>query len=130
MARLPVRAVARVAVVSGHKKDTVAANKAAQGLDGPGTGGDEVERLDVAAFGLQEGLRAVGARGERRRRLVGSLTKLLPVAGTLVSVPVAYGVTWAIGQAALAHFAAGGTAEGAAEAIRQQLKSPTESTAE
>jgi uncharacterized protein (DUF697 family) len=64
------------------------------------------------------------------RRLVGSLTKLLPVAGTLVSVPVAYGVTWAMGQAALAHFAAGGTAEGAAEAIRKELKSPSETRAE
>lgn len=64
------------------------------------------------------------------RRLVGSLMKLIPVAGTLVSVPIAYGVTWAMGQAALAHFASGGTAENAARAIRQQLAHPAETTAE
>ena len=64
------------------------------------------------------------------RRLVGSLTKLTPVAGTLISVPVAYGVTWAMGQAALAHFAGGGTAETAAKAIKRQLTHPAETTAE
>ena len=69
-----------------------------------------------------QAIAGVTVTGLLAKRLVGAVAKLVPVAGTLVSVPVAYGVTWAMGQAAAAHFAAGGSGATVAQAIRRHLQ--------